>query len=313
MNVPVLYLLFNRPDHTRESFEALRKIKPAFLFIAADGPRDRNERDVQACDEVRRIVSEISWPCEVKKLYRDKNLGTKYAVSSAIDWLFSNVEEGIILEDDCIPHPDFYSFVAAMLKKYKNNPRIMHINGTNLLKGKRIVKGSSYYFSNFCHPWGWATWKRAWMLNDITMKDFPDYPKEKLLDALKEDPFVMNFWYHNLSMAYRDKTKSWDYQWYFAFWKNNGLSISPAMNLVTNIGFDEHGTNTFSHLNRFSKMKVYPMQKITDPVGINVSYEADRYANFQRKKELHPSLWNKIRFKFNLIKKSLKEKIQTNG
>src|SRR4051812_29355853 len=125
MNVPVLYLLFNRPDHTRESFEALRKIKPAFLFIAADGPRDGNERDVQACEEVRRIVSEISWPCEVKKLYRDKNLGTKYAVSSAIDWFFSNVEEGIILEDDCIPHPDFYSFVAAMLEKYKNNPRIM--------------------------------------------------------------------------------------------------------------------------------------------------------------------------------------------
>jgi len=313
MNVPVLYLVFNRPDHTRETFKALSKIKPAFLFIAADGPREGNERDVQSCAEVRKIVSDITWPCEVKTLYREKNLGTKYAVSSAIDWFFTNVEEGIILEDDCIPHPDFYSFVAAMLEKYRSMPRIMHINGTNLLKGKRIVKGSSYYFSNFCHPWGWATWKRAWKLNDIAMKDFPEYPKEKLLAALKDDPFVMDYWYNYLSLAYQDKTKSWDYQWFFAFWKSNGLSISPAMNLVTNIGFDENGTNTFSNLNRFSKMKVYPMPKITDPVAMDVSHEADRYASLQRKKEIYPSLWYKIRFKLDLIKKSLKGKVQSNG
>jgi hypothetical protein len=304
MNVPVLYLLFNRPDHTRQSFEALRKIKPAFLYIGADGPRDGNEWDVRACAEVRNIVKEISWPCEVKTLYREKNLGTKYAVSSAIDWFFSQVEEGIVMEDDCIPHLDFYRFVAAMLGKYRDNPNIMQINGTNLLQGKRIVKDSSYYFSNFCHPWGWATWKRAWLRNDIEMKDFPEYPKEKLLQALSYDPLVMNYWYSHLSQAYKAKTKSWDYQWFFAFWKNNGIAITPARNMVTNIGFDELGTNTFSKFNRFSKMKSYAMKEIIDPKSIIVNQEADRYASLQRYKEENPSLWVKVRFKLDLIKKN---------
>jgi hypothetical protein len=311
MNVPVLYLLFNRPDHTRKSFEAFKKIKPAFLFIGADGPREGNERDVRDCAEVRNIVKDITWQCEVKTLFRDHNLGTKYAVSGAIDWFFSHVENGIILEDDCIPHPDFYNYMAAMLEKYKDNPRIMHINGTNLLKGKRIVKDSSYYFSNFCHPWGWGTWRRAWERNDITMKDFPNYPKEKLLAVLNYAPAVMNYWYHNLDQAHQAKTKSWDYQWYFAFWKNNGLAITPSMNLVTNIGFDESGTNTLSKFNPFSKMKTYPMHKIVGPVSISVNQEADNYANLQRNKIENPSLWMKFRYKLDLIKKNLNARFNT--
>jgi hypothetical protein len=287
----------------------LRKIKPAFLFIGADGPREGNARDARDCAEVRKIVKEISWPCEVKTLYRDKNLGTKYAVSSAIDWFFSQVEEGIMLEDDCIPHPDFYKYVATVPERYRDNPRNMHVNGTNLLMGKRIVKTNSYYFSNFCHPWGWATWKRAWMLNDIAMKDFPAHPKEKLLHALKDDPGVMNYWYSRLDQAHQNKTQSWDYQWYFAFWKNNGLSVTPSMNLVTNIGFDELGTNTFSSLNRFSKMKTFPMHEIREPASISVNKEADNYASHMRNKELNPSFWYKARFKLHLIKKNLKARI----
>src|SRR6188472_504352 len=113
MKIPVLYLLFNRPDHTRQSFDELKKIKPSILFIAADGPREGNERDVRGCAEVRNIVKDITWKCEVKTLFREKNLGTKYAVGGAIDWFFEHVEEGIIMEDDCIPHPHFYDFAGA--------------------------------------------------------------------------------------------------------------------------------------------------------------------------------------------------------
>jgi hypothetical protein len=195
-----------------------------------------------------------------------------------------------------------------MLDKYRDNPRIMQINGTNLLKGKKIVKNSSYYFSNFSHPWGWATWRRAWQLNDIAMKDFPTYSKEQLLGALKDDTGVMNYWYNNLVLVFNDKINTWDYQWCYAFWKNNGLAVTPARNLVTNIGFDELGTHTFSKVNRFSKMKTYPMKKIIHPAAIVVNHEADRYANLQRNKELNPSLWYKIWYKFDLITKNLKSK-----
>jgi hypothetical protein len=308
MNVPLLYLVFNRPLHTEKSFSALRKIKPKFLFIGADGPRQENKSDEKNCADVRKIVQAIDWDCQVKTLFREHNLGTKIAVSSAIDWFFSQAEEGIILEDDCVPHPDFYTYVAAMLERYRSNERIMHVNGTNLLRGRKIVKTGSYYFSDFCHPWGWATWKRAWEKNDIWMKDFPAYTKETLLHELKDDPQVADYWWQNLFNAHLGRTKSWDYQWYFAFWKNNGMAITPAMNLVTNIGFDEMGTNTFSRFNRFSKMKTYAMDKIVEPEQFRVNKEADQFANLQRAKEMQPTLLKKIRFKFDLILKELTQR-----
>ena len=144
MQVPVLFLVFNRPFHTRQSFEALRKIKPKYLFVGADGARAGNVNDVENCEKVRKIVSEIDWDCEPQFLFNEKNLGTKVAVSNAINWFFSQVEEGIIMEDDCIADVTFYSYAAEMLNRYKDDERIMHINGTNFHRGKRVEIGRAH-------------------------------------------------------------------------------------------------------------------------------------------------------------------------
>lgn len=306
MNVPVLFLVFNRPDHTRQSFDALRKMKPMYLFIGADGPREGNKSDEIKCAEVRNIVSKIDWECKPHFRFNEKNLGTKVAVSNAINWFFSNVEEGVIIEDDCVPEPTFYSFASQMLSRYRDDERIMHINGTNFLKGAKIVKDSSYYFSNFCHVWGWATWRRAWQRYDVSMKDFQTIDKDELRASISADPAVSDYWYGCLNAVYSGKIDTWDYQWYYAFWKNHGYAITPSMNMVSNIGFDVAGTRTVSKHNRFSRMKRFPMKDIIHPQSMIKNLSADKYASAQKFKELKPSILEKVQYKWKLIMKDLK-------
>ena len=123
-------MVFNRPDTTKQVFETIRKARPAQLFVAADGPRENRPDEAEKCAEVRRIVDNgIDWDCKVHRLYRDKNLGCKIACSSAIDWFFEHVDEGIILEDDTLPHPTFFQFCEELLKRYRDDERIMLISG----------------------------------------------------------------------------------------------------------------------------------------------------------------------------------------
>lgn len=306
INVPVLYLVFNRPDHTRQSFDSLRKIKPKYLFIGADGPRKGNKIDEIKCAEVRDIVSKIDWECKPQFHFNEKNLGTKVAVSNAINWFFRNVEEGVIMEDDCIPDATFYSYAAEMLTRYRYDDRIMHINGTNFLKGAKIVNDSSYYFSNFCHVWGWATWRRAWQHYDVSMMDFHSIDKEELRASISIHQDVSDYWYRCLEAVYHGKIDTWDYQWYYAFWKNQGYAITPSMNMISNIGFDESGTRTISKHNRFSKMKRFPMNSIIHPASVKINERADNYASAQKFKELTPSILEKVHYKWKLILKDLK-------
>lgn len=156
LKTAVLFLVFNRPETTKTVFEAIRKAKPKRLYIAADGPRKHREGENEKVSSVRQIVTYVDWPCDVKTLFRDENLGCKSAVSGAITWFFNHEEEGIILEDDCLPHPDFFPFCESLLKRYANDERIWVITGNNFQNG--IQRGeASYYFSRYNHVWGWAS------------------------------------------------------------------------------------------------------------------------------------------------------------
>ncbi len=160
LTIPVLFLIFNRPDTTQPVFNEIREAKPTKLFVAADGPRDNKKGEKEECEKTRKIIEQVDWDCELYKLYRDKNLGCKIAVSSAIDWFFENVEEGIILEDDCLPHPSFFRFCQELLEKYKGDERVFVISGDNFLFGRKRTN-YSYYFSRYNHCWGWAGWIRT--------------------------------------------------------------------------------------------------------------------------------------------------------
>lgn len=242
-NTPILFLIFNRPDETKQVFQEIRRIKPNYLFVAADGPRENRPDDREKCKQTKEIVGQIDWPCEVNTLFREKNLGCKIAVSSAIDWFFENIEEGIILEDDCLPDTSFFPFCAEMLERYRNNEKIMMVGGTNFAEIWDV--DSSYFFSKYARLWGWATWRRSWKKYDVSIKSWADQKNKKIVKRAianrrywKEKEWVYEHIYQN-------KKDTWDYQWEYTMLLYGGLAIVPRVNLIQNIGFGRNATHTF--------------------------------------------------------------------
>lgn len=274
---PILFLIFNRPDTTKRVFESIKSIKPAKLFIAADGARKDKVGEDLLCIETRKIIELIDWNCEIKTLFRTENLGCKIAVSSAIDWFFENEEQGIILEDDCLPDISFYSYCETLLKYYSSNERIMHISGNNFQDG--IVRSNgSYYFSNYNHIWGWATWKRAWNKYKVNLEFLTEAEIIKLIETQFTSRKERVFWIQIFNKMCKPNIGTWDYQWSFAIWSNNGLSILPNQNLVSNIGFNNNGTHTsgVDYLG-LSNMQTFSITNIIHPKNIEINKNADKY------------------------------------
>lgn len=273
---PVLFLVFNRPDTTAIVFEAIRQAKPLRLYVAADGPRQGREGEAERVATVRRIATEVDWPCEVKTLFRDENLGCRLAVSSSIDWFFDNEEEGIILEDDCLPHPDFFMFCDIMLKKYRDDARIWMITGNNFQDGQRHGD-ASYYFSKYSHIWGWASWRRAWSHYDVEMNFWPNWRKSSYWLVAATDHVERRYWEKTLDAVRSMKIDTWDYQWQAALFHGAGLCATPNMNLVSNIGFGPDATHTTAVDSSHSNLRVSGLGNITHPDIIMQSREADLY------------------------------------
>jgi len=275
LNTPVLLIIFNRPEKVRRLIESLASVKPRKIYIVADGPRISVESDKEKCNEAREVAVNIPWDCEIHTKFFDENLRSRhkavdYTVVAGLDWFFSENEFGIVLEDDCIPNITFYKFCEELLKKYKDNTKIMHISGNNFQNG--IQRGAaSYYFSFYTHSWGWATWKRAWNQFHPAVEDMGNYDAEKRVELLTLSKAAKKFW----MKSYRTK-RHWDSLWQYTVWHENGLSILPNQNLVSNIGFDEEATNT-RHDTHFSNMSTSSLEKIIHPATINANESADEY------------------------------------
>lgn len=294
---PILFLIFNRPDVTELVFEEIRKSRPSKLYVAADGPRkDRDEEEL--CNETRNIIKKIDWDCEVKTLFRDQNLGCKYAVSSAIDWFFENEEEGIVLEDDCLPTSDFFVFCDTMLEKYRYDTRIRHIGGTNLQMGQK--RGNeSYYFSNLSHVWGWASWRRAWNDYDVELHKYKEENAEEAFKNIFSNAIVAESWRKIFNELLNNKIDTWDYQWSITNFFNNGLSIIPNVNLISNIGFGVNATHTNDVNDVVSNLKTEMLLEITHPLVIVPNKTADFYTlyrEFKVKKRKRKNMWRKLKF-----------------
>lgn len=243
-DTPILLIVFNRPDITQKLFNTIRLIKPKFLFIAADGPRHDHPDDKLLCQETREIFSRIDWNCEVKTLFRDSNIACGLAVSSAISWFFEHVDEGIILEDDCLPDPSFFPYCSELLRRYKEDNSIYVISGTSLYK--TIEQNiQSYFFSHYTITWGWASWKRAWEHFNHDILDIDNSFYSGALDHVFQSPQEKKYWKSKFKESISQKKKIWDYQWFYAIWKNRGIGIAPSVNLVTNIGFREKSSHQF--------------------------------------------------------------------
>lgn len=206
MKSAVLFLVFNRPEPTARVFEAIRYARPPRLYVAADGPRVQREGEGELVRRVRQIATTVDWPCSVYTLFREHNLGCKRAVSEAISWFFENEEQGIILEDDCLPNPDFFSFCDVLLERYKDDPRVWMITGNNFQDGQKRGNGS-YYFSRYSHIWGWATWRRAWRCYDRDLSFWPEWKSSA--DWLKKmpDKIERRYWDRVFDQTYNGKIR----------------------------------------------------------------------------------------------------------
>lgn len=276
LKTPVLFLIFNRPANTQKVFDAIRMAKPEKLYIAADGPRAGKADDLIFCAKTREIIDLIDWPCKLFKLFRDENVGSRYAITTAIDWFFENEEEGIILEDDCLPGIDFFTFCAELLEYYRNDSRIMHIAGSNLQFGNK--RGTaSYYFSAISSVWGWASWKRVWKLYDPEMEKFPKFEAENQMINIFPDEKAAR-WVTNMArMVYEKKVLTWDYPLAFSIAINNGLCITPNVNLVTNIGFGAAATHTKDSSHAHANIPLGKLKGIDHPQFLMIDRKADQY------------------------------------
>jgi hypothetical protein len=273
---PILFLIFNRPNESKILFNAIRSAKPSKLYVAADGPRD-NGIDEGLCLETKSILDQIDWDCKLVTLFRDKNLGCGKAVSGAINWFFENEEEGIILEDDCLPSLDFFRFCDEMLNKYRNDHRIGHICGCNFQD--RIKRGSAdYYFSKLTHVWGWASWRRVWNNYDFEMTRLDSAHKIDFLSSLTQISKFKKHIYQELYKTQAGIINTWDYQYFFSNQINSYLSIIPNYNLISNIGFNQDGTHTIEANSPKSKIDFEKLPNvIIHPETVYPNYDADNY------------------------------------
>lgn len=263
LQAPVAFFVFRRPDTTRRVFEAIAKAQPTRLLLIADGPRPGRAGEAEACEEVRKIVTRVDWPCEVTTNFADRNLGCGERVISGLNWVFSLVEEAIILEDDCLPDLSFFPFCQELLERYRGDCRIASITGSNL--GERYLKTEySYFFSQLGGIWGWATWKWQWQKFDRTLAEWPRLKRENMLSEVFDHPGAVSYWTRVFD-GMHDGTgpDTWDYQWFYTRLTNNSLNIIPRFNLVSNIGFGAEGTHTMEpdpRLTPFAKSIEFPLQ-----------------------------------------------------
>ncbi len=274
--LPILFNIFNRPAETNRVFNVIRKIRPQKLFIKADGPRRDVPDDRKNCARARKIVDQIDWDCDLYTLFYDVNLGCRISMSSGIDWFFSKVDEGIILEDDCLPEATFFYFCEELLARYRDEERVMMISGNNFHSGHQWGS-DSYFFSRHSHIWGWATWRRAWLHYDVGMHNLPTLKRDRVFNRLLPDEREARYWLRNFQIVYDGSLNTWDYQWFYTMLLHNGLSIIPNVNLVSNIGYSDKASHTRNKGDKLANIKTYPLKITSHPTEIAAIEPADRF------------------------------------
>ncbi|MDQ3918838.1 MAG: glycosyltransferase family 2 protein [Acidobacteriota bacterium] len=269
---PVAFIIFNRPELTEEVFGAISAARPAKLLVVADGPRSPQE--AERCERARAVVANITWDCEVLTNFADANLGCRRRVSSGLDWVFSQVEEAIILEDDCLPAPSFFGYCEGLLERYREDERVMHVGGDNFQRGRRRAD-ASYYFSRYCHIWGWASWSRAWRHYDVAMRTWP--AGRELIRGSFADEAEADFWAGIFDRVHAGQIDTWDYQWVYACWSQSGLAVVPEVNLVSNVGFGPDATHTRGE-SEMSQLPVSDIGELRHPRLVIRNSEADDYS-----------------------------------
>ncbi|MGC3978994.1 MAG: hypothetical protein QM751_12700 [Paludibacteraceae bacterium] len=273
--IPILIITFNRPTHTRRVWEEVKKQRPKYVYVFQDGARDGNDADMEKCEAVRAIFSEErDWDCELKTNYSNINLGCGRGPVSGISWFFEQVEQGIIMEDDCLPHPDFFGYCEELLNKYKNEPRVMVVGTTTYHNDYPC--DDSYLFSRYFTGGAWAGWRRAWNGFSVDLETVDVNVLKKTIRKAFYSTAETNWWVRKVKEIKADTAKKgyWDYQMQIHMLLNNGLATRPQRNMICNIGFDPEGTHTLVNDSR-GERTVFPCFPLQHPATIKVNGKND--------------------------------------
>lgn len=276
LKTPVVLIIFNRTDTTQKVFDAIREAKPPKLFVICDAPRPHRETDKELCDATKAIINQVDWECEVFTNYSEINLGPRKCISSGLNWVFEQVEEAIVFEHDCLPHPSFFRYCEELLEKYRDNEEIMVVSGNNFQYGRKRTE-YSYYFSRYSHIWGWASWRRAWKKYDVSIKKWESLKETTWLYDFLQNEQATIYW-SRIFEAVSDGFETWDYSLLFSLWINQGLCILPEANLVSNIGFAPDAENCKDASSPLANVPVVEIKfPLHHPPDITRNVEADDF------------------------------------
>ncbi|WP_183094347.1 glycosyltransferase family 2 protein [Nocardioides stalactiti] len=260
LRTPVVLIAFRRPDVTRRNLDVLRSVQPEQLFVVADGPRPGRAEEAERCAEVRALLDEIDWPVKVERKLAERNLGLEANVELGLDWVFSQVDRAIVLEDDCIPDPSFFRYAEELLERYADDKRVWQIGGDTHLVPPAMFGEDSYGFSTWASVWGWATWADRWHDHraefnrdhagaEDRVDDVPrtadaqrthvavPHPEALITDAARKH-------FTFVSTEPDGDRYGWDHHWWVTIMSRQGLSIMPRVNLVEHDGYGEGATHT---------------------------------------------------------------------
>lgn len=274
---PVALMIFNRPDTVRAVMRVLAAVRPDELFVVADGPRADVIGEAQRCSEARAVATSVTWPCTVRTCFSPSNLGGPTRFSTGLAWVFDQTDRAVILEDDCMPDISFFRFCSELLDRFANQPRVGMISGDNFQFGRQRTT-DSYYFSRYTHIWGWATWARAWRHFDLTMAQWPAYRRSGLMSDWIPTSRERAFWIEKFDRVHDKSSIHWDYAWTFACWSQGMLTVLPARNLVSNVGFGAAATNTHDASSRFARLEAMRLEfPLAHPQSMNPNRQADAF------------------------------------
>ena len=276
-DVPIAFVVFNRPTPTAKSFEAIRSIRPSTLFLIGDAHRPDRVGEARLVEQCRELVENVDWPCQITRIYAKKNMGCGQRISTGISKAFETVDRLIILEDDCLAGPSFFSYCDELLDRFQEDQRVMCLSGNNFQAG--IRRGdASYYFSKYPHCWGWATWRRAWKHFDLRIAQWPAFREQQGLLAMADRPREVEYWSKLMDQVHAGQSQSWAFPWTLACWMQHAMTVLPQVNLVSNIGFGDDATHTRRRTS-VANLPVHSLGDITHATWIARNVEADIYTD----------------------------------
>jgi len=247
---PSLVIAFNRPSHLEQTLESLVSARIERVWIHLDGPRPTHPSDIELVSSAKNIAQSFERRfTEFHLVCREENLGCKFSPISAINWFFSAVDMGIIIEDDILVSSEFVRFAQHGLEKYKKDMRIWQINGWTPFEEGEIAQ--SPWISRYPVPWGWATWRDRWQRN-LFESNYVESISPLNLETIRESKYSPDFeeYWRTAFAKVSAGFDTWDYQWFHEIWRNGGFVLAPPFRLTSNFGFGESATHTQTPVGR---------------------------------------------------------------